>query len=41
MSAEHFSQSYAEARAKFLQAAEMQGFALERHVHPDVSCDPG
>jgi len=29
-----FSQSYAEARAKFTAAAEAQGLALERHVHP-------
>ena len=35
MSAEHFSQSYAEARAKFLRVAEDEGLAIERHVHPD------
>jgi hypothetical protein len=29
-----FSASYAEARAKFLRAAEVRRFALERHVHP-------
>jgi hypothetical protein len=29
-----FSASYAEARAKFLHAAEARRFALERHVHP-------
>ena len=29
-----FSQSYAEARAKFLQAADDAGLAVESHVHP-------
>ena len=29
-----FSQTYAEARAKFGAAAEARGLALERHVHP-------
>ena len=36
MSAVHFSQSYPEARAKFLQAAEAGDLAIERNVHPHV-----
>ncbi len=36
MNGRHFAQSYAEARAKFLQAVEAQHLALERHVHPDA-----
>ena len=36
MAARHFAQSYAEGRAKFLQAAEAHDLAVERHVHPGV-----
>ena len=36
MSAAHFAQSYAEARAKFLHAAETQDLAIDRHVHSQV-----
>jgi hypothetical protein len=31
---QHFSQSYAEARAKFLTAAEAAGLDVESHAHP-------
>jgi hypothetical protein len=31
-----FADSYEEARAKFLAAAEARGLALERHVHPSA-----
>lgn len=30
----YFAQTYAEARTKFVAAAEAKGLALERHVHP-------
>ena len=36
MSERHFAQNYAEARAKFRRAAEVQDLALERHAHPDA-----
>ncbi len=36
MSAAHFSQTYAEARDKFLYAARTGGLALERHMHPSA-----
>jgi hypothetical protein len=35
-SSRHFAQTYAEARAKFVAAAEAFGLALERHVHPQA-----
>lgn len=31
-----FSQTYDEARAKFLTAAQAQGMGVERHLHPDA-----
>src|SRR5205807_6591227 len=31
-----FSQTYAEARAKFLAAAKARGLTVESHVHPSV-----
>lgn len=37
--ARHFSQTYAEARGKFLQAADQAGWAVESHVHPLVGHD--
>ena len=37
--ARHFSQSYAEARAKFLGAAEQAGLDVESHVHPMLGRD--
>jgi len=39
MSASHFSQSYAEARAKFLAAAEAAGLDSQPHVHPLLGRD--
>ena len=35
----HFSQSYVEARAKFIAAAEQAGLDLESHVHPMLGRD--
>ncbi|HEX7440760.1 MAG TPA: M14 family metallopeptidase [Caldimonas sp.] len=35
----HFSQSYAEARAKFIAAAEGAGLDVESHVHPMLGRD--
>jgi hypothetical protein len=35
----HFSQSYAEARAKFLAAAEAAGLAVQSHAHPMLGRD--
>ncbi len=35
----HFSQSYAEARAKFLAAAEAAGLDVESHLHPLLGRD--
>jgi hypothetical protein len=35
----HFAQSYAEARTKFLAAAERAGLDVESHVHPLVGRD--
>ena len=32
--AEHFSQSYAEARDRFLAAARARAAAISRHIHP-------
>lgn len=37
--AEHFSQSYAEARAKFLAAAEAADLDVESHAHPMLGRD--
>ena len=37
--ARHFSQSYAEARGKFLAAAERAGLDVESHVHPMLGRD--
>jgi hypothetical protein len=37
--AEHFSQSYAEARGKFVAAAEAAGLDLESHPHPMLGRD--
>ena len=34
MSAAHFSQTYREARQRFLDAATGAGAALDSHVHP-------
>ena len=31
-----FSQTYDEARAKFLTAAQARGMGVERHLHPDA-----
>ncbi|HWH81158.1 MAG TPA: M14 family metallopeptidase [Burkholderiaceae bacterium] len=36
---EHFSQSYAEARAKFLEAAEAAGLDVQSHPHPMLGRD--
>ena len=35
----YFSQSYTEARAKFLAAAEQAGLDVESHVHPLLGRD--
>ena len=32
--AQHFSETYAEARGKFFAAAGARGLAVERHIHP-------
>ena len=37
--AEYFSQSYAEARAKFIGAAKQAGLDVESHVHPMLGRD--
>jgi Protein of unknown function (DUF2817) len=37
--AQHFAQSYAEARRKFLAAAEAAGLDVETHVHPMLGRD--
>ena len=37
--ARHFSQSYAEARARFLEAAEAAGLDVESHRHPMLGRD--
>ena len=37
--ARYFSQSYTEARAKFLAAAELAGLLVESHVHPKLGRD--
>jgi hypothetical protein len=37
--ARHFAQTYAQARAKFLAAAEAAGLDVESHVHPLVGRD--
>ncbi|MEO7334988.1 MAG: M14 family metallopeptidase [Caldimonas sp.] len=37
--ARHFAQSYAEARAKFLEAAEAAALDVESHVHPMLGRD--
>ena len=39
MNAGHFSQSYAEARAKFTAAAERAGLDIESHIHPMLGRD--
>src|ERR1700681_3685975 len=39
--APHFSQSYVEARDKFLAAARMRGAKLTNHVHPTKRGAPG
>ncbi|WP_150326422.1 DUF2817 domain-containing protein, partial [Enterobacter hormaechei] len=31
-----FSQTYDEARGKFLAAAQARGLRIERHLHPDA-----
>jgi hypothetical protein len=31
---QHFSQTYAEARGKFIAAAEAAGLDVESHAHP-------
>ena len=37
--AEHFSQSYAEARDRFLAAARACAAVISRHIHPTSSID--
>ena len=37
--AAHFSQSYAEARGKFLAAVEAAGLDVESHPHPMLGRD--
>jgi hypothetical protein len=39
MTTEYFSQSYAEARAKFIAAAAQAGLDVESHVHPMLGRD--